>query len=84
MSVTTAEARYRMKAKLEELARAGIRRVLLYGAGRHTLKVGEVLGHAPVEIPAIVDDERGGRGQTLWNWPILTPAEALRCRAQAA
>ena len=46
MPVTTAEAQSRMEAKLDELARRGVQRVLLYGAGRHTLKVGEVLGGA--------------------------------------
>jgi SAM-dependent methyltransferase len=72
-----------MKAKLQELARRDLNRVLLYGAGRHTLKVGEVLGTSPVQILGIVDDRRGERGERMWNWPILAPAEALKHGAQA-
>lgn len=83
MPVTTAEAQSRMRAKLEELASAGASRVLLYGAGRHTAKVGEVLANTPVEIVGIIDDDRGGQGQRLWNWPILSREEAVASGADA-
>jgi SAM-dependent methyltransferase len=83
MSVNAAEAKCRVRNALERLARSGKRRVLLYGAGRHTLKAGEALADAPVQIVGIVDDYRGGRAATLWNWPILSPDEATRIEADA-
>ncbi len=83
MPVTEAEAIARMQAKLAELHHAGAQRVLIYGAGRHTLKVGAALGRSPVGITGIVDDHLGGRDGKLWNWPILSPEEARHVDAHA-
>lgn len=83
MAVTQAEAVGRMQAKLSELHASGVSSVLIYGAGRHTLKTGETLGRSPVKIVGVIDDALGGRGERLWNWPVLSLEEAKAAGAQA-
>lgn len=48
-------------------------RVVLHGAGRHTIELAPVLADAPVEIAAIADDDPNRHGQTLLGWPIIPP-----------
>jgi len=65
------EAARRMRAALQRLARAGKRRVALYGAGTHTRAMGGALMQPPVEIVCLIDDDPRLAGERLWNYPIV-------------
>lgn len=43
--------------------------IALYGAGRHTLAIANVLAHAT--IACVIDDDPKNHGKTLWGWPIV-------------
>ena len=45
--------------------------IAIYGAGRHTLAIAEVLAHA--EVACVIDDDPKSRGTTLWGWPVVGP-----------
>jgi hypothetical protein len=62
-----------MRALLSSLAG---RRVLIHGAGRHTLELGHVLAAAPVEIAGVIDDDRQKHGGRLWGWRVIAPDTA--------
>jgi hypothetical protein len=60
----------------DDLRAGGHERVALYGAGKHTRKLGRWIAEIP-EIVAIVDDqagETGGPGERLLGIPIIKPA----------
>ncbi len=59
----------RMRAALEECARAGKGRVALYAAGTHTRAMAGLLRDPPVEIAAIIDDDEKLQGRELWGVP---------------
>jgi hypothetical protein len=68
---------------VERLRALGVRRIVLYGAGRHTRRLGAALAASP-EIVGIVDD-RAGRGAParLWGFPVVPPAALAMLGAQA-
>jgi len=68
----------RMRAALRSCAKRGMRRVALYGAGRHTEKAGAAIARAPVEIVCIIDDDPARAGTRMWGFPVAT-----RCQAEA-
>jgi hypothetical protein len=51
------------------------RRVLLYGAGRHTLELAAATARSPARIVGVLDDH-ADHGATLWGWPVLEPSRA--------
>ncbi len=73
----------RMRAALQRCADRGHTRVAVYGAGTHTRAIGEALRRPPVSIECIIDDAAANHGQTLWNYPIVSQADALARGVQA-
>ncbi len=65
----------------EALARLAGRRVIVHGTGRHTLELAGVLAESPASIVALADDDPARHGRSLWNWPIVAPADAARTGA---
>ncbi len=61
----------RMRAVLASLSGT---RVVLYGAGRHTIELAPVLADAPCEIVAICDDDPDNWGKSLLGWKVIEPA----------
>lgn len=57
------------------------RRVVLHGAGRHTIELASCLAASAAVIVALADDDPGKIGRSLWGWPIVAPAEAARTGA---
>jgi hypothetical protein len=68
---------------IEKLADKGIKRVALWGSGHHTRQLGNVLMDPPVSVECIIDDNAANQGQTLWGFPIVSRAEAMKRRVQA-
>lgn len=71
------EADRRMRAALQQCAQSSHRRVAVYGAGQHTRRLGGALLDPTVEVAAIIDDDPERIGSRLWNYPIVSPEEAL-------
>ncbi len=69
---TPADAAARLEHALSNLAGE---RLLIYGAGRHTIDLASVFAHAAAEIIGIVDDHVAP-GSRLWGWPVLSIADA--------
>lgn len=67
-----ADGATRMQRALDSLAG---RRVVLHGAGRHTIELAAVLATSPAVIVAITDDDPGRWGGTLLGWRVVSPAE---------
>jgi glycosyltransferase involved in cell wall biosynthesis len=68
---------------LARLRGAGIGRVALYGAGRHTRRLSAALAVSP-EVVGIVDDRAGaGVAERMWGYPVVSPREFTRLGAQA-
>jgi len=65
--------RARMASVLRKLAGE---RVVLHGAGRHTIELADTLASAPCEIVAICDDDPNRHGQRLLGWEIIAPGRA--------
>jgi len=65
----------------EALARLGGRRIIIHATGRHTLELSGVLADSPAAIAAFADDDPARQGRSLWNWPIVSPADAARTGA---
>jgi hypothetical protein len=63
----------RLSALLRSLAG---RRIILHGAGQHTIQLAPVLACSPATIAAIADDDRQRVGTHLWGYPIIAPADA--------
>jgi|GEM_PF-844730 len=73
-----------MAESLELCAQRGESRVVIYGAGEHTTRVGAALASPPVEIVGIVDDNPGRQGQRLWGLEIVSKDRAIELGAKAA
>lgn len=43
--------------------------IAIYGAGRHTLAIAEVLSRA--NVVCIIDDDPKNHGTTMWGWPVV-------------
>ncbi|UYV12622.1 MAG: glycosyltransferase [Phycisphaera sp.] len=43
--------------------------IAIYGAGRHTLAIAEVLANA--DVVCVIDDDPKNHGKTLWGWPVV-------------
>ncbi|MEO1277374.1 MAG: glycosyltransferase [Planctomycetota bacterium] len=43
--------------------------IAIYGAGRHTKAIAEVL--AKVNVVCVIDDDPKNHGTTLWGWPVV-------------
>jgi glycosyltransferase involved in cell wall biosynthesis len=43
--------------------------IAIYGAGRHTLAIAEVL--ATANVVCVIDDDPKNHGKMLWGWPIV-------------
>ncbi|MCA9256439.1 MAG: glycosyltransferase family 4 protein, partial [Phycisphaerales bacterium] len=67
----------RMRSALADLAKRGARAVAIYGAGRHTQSIASAFINPPIEIRGFIEDDRLDSAQTLWDWPILSRAEAI-------
>lgn len=48
--------------------------IAIYGSGRHTLAIAEVLAHA--NVVCVIDDDPKNHGKTLWGWPTVGLQEA--------
>lgn len=58
------------------LASLAGRRIVLHGAGQHTLELAGVLAKSPAEIIALCDDDKQRWGTRFLGWPVVSPAEA--------
>ncbi|MBX3403228.1 MAG: glycosyltransferase [Phycisphaeraceae bacterium] len=58
------------------LARLAGRRVVLHGAGRHTIELASALANSRAEIVAVSDDDRQRWGSRLLGWPVIAPESA--------
>lgn len=54
------------------------RRIVLHGAGQHTLELAGVLARSPAEIVALCDDDKQRWGTTFLGWRVIAPAEAAQ------
>lgn len=43
--------------------------IAIYGAGRHTLAIADVL--AAANVACVIDDDPKNHGKTLWGWPVV-------------
>ncbi|MBL8762380.1 MAG: glycosyltransferase, partial [Phycisphaerae bacterium] len=68
----------RLREALQRLAGKG---VVIHGTGRHTIELAGVLADSPARIVAFTDDDPARHGKSLWNWPIVSPADASRTGA---
>lgn len=68
----------RLRGVLETLAG---RRVVIHGAGRHTVELGGVLCASPAGIVAFTDDDPSRWGAAMWGWPVIDPAKAAETGA---
>jgi glycosyltransferase involved in cell wall biosynthesis len=68
-----ADAALRMTAALESLAG---HRVIIHGAGAHTVALAAVLARFSDRIVGITDDDPSRNGTRLWGWPVCTPQSA--------
>ena len=71
------------KAAMERLARQGVRRVALYGAGTHTKALSNLLADPPVEVVCVVDDSPKNIGRKMWGFPIVNKRDAIQMGVQA-
>jgi FkbM family methyltransferase len=68
--------RKRVAETARRCAEAGLRRVALYPAGRHTRAVAPVLGDSPVQVLAVIDDDPRTWGSRLVDLPVVSPSQA--------
>ena len=61
----------------DALRRLAGKRVVLHGAGRHTIELASILAASPATIVAIADDDPARHGRTLLGWPIINPSDAI-------
>lgn len=71
-SMVPPHAARRLREILDTLAGS---RIILHGAGRHTVDLAPVLARAPCEIVAIADDDPARWGTRLLGWEIIAPAD---------
>jgi radical SAM superfamily enzyme YgiQ (UPF0313 family) len=72
-----------MNRTMDSLARQGVRRVALYGAGLHTRLLERDLVNTPVEIVGVLDDNAAMHGTHLGPWPIYSPGEVGKLKVDA-
>jgi len=65
--------RGRFAVALEGLAG---KNVVIHGVGRHTRQLAELLADPPCTIVGFTDDDPKSHGSTLFNWPVVAPADA--------
>ncbi len=70
---TGPDAAQRLAALLESLTG---RRIVLHGAGQHTLELASTLARSPAEIVALCDDDKQRWGTQFLGWPVISPAHA--------
>ncbi|MBL8760742.1 MAG: glycosyltransferase family 4 protein [Phycisphaerae bacterium] len=71
--------------KVEELARAGLSRLAIYGGGRHTLRLRHALARTD-RVAVIIDDRvglPGGPPDRLWGLPVVPPSRLHEFDADA-
>ncbi len=61
---------------LPDLVQQGVKRVALYGAGKHTTRLLNLTRLAPLELTCIVDDHR--HGNALCGIPVIAPEALLK------
>jgi hypothetical protein len=66
----------RMAEGLSRCAEQGMKRVAIFGAGTHTRGAGNALLSPPVEVVAVIDENPALHGSRLWNFPVISLAEA--------
>jgi len=76
-------ARERMTAVLADLARGGARRVAVYGAGRHTELLADVLAGSPVPVVAVIDDDPARAGGRCAGIEVIPPQRAAAAGVEA-
>lgn len=52
------------------------KRIALYGAGRHTAELLEIIDGSPCEIVCVIDDEPARWGKAIARWPVVSLEEA--------
>lgn len=67
----------------EQLARGGLRRIALYGAGEHTRRLCAALGEAAVEVVGVFDDDDDRQGTFLDRYRIDAPSAVAGLRPDA-
>ncbi|MFN0011208.1 MAG: nucleoside-diphosphate sugar epimerase/dehydratase [Phycisphaerales bacterium] len=70
-------------AALSDCQRRGLRRVAVFGAGSHTRAAAGALMQPPVAVVAIIDENAALQGRSLWNYPIVSVADAMRLAPDA-
>ncbi len=60
---------------LKSLARRGLRRAAIYGAGRFTVRHRQSFVDSPLPIVVIVDDRPARHGDSFLGWPICEPRQ---------
>lgn len=65
-----------VRAGFERCRAAGHQRVLVFGAGQHTHRAGDAFREPCIEVLAFVDDDPARIGGRLWNYPVISPADA--------
>ena len=68
---------------IRNCAEAGHDPIAIYGAGTHTHKCAHALAEPAAAIACIIDDNPDRHGSTLWGYPIVSLAEAIRRRVRA-
>ena len=63
------------------LTRLAGKRVVLHGAGQHTLELVGVIAKSPAEIVAVCDDDKQRWGTRFLGWPVVSPADAAKTGA---
>ncbi len=68
----------RMAEAIRSSAEAGHDPIAIYGAGTHTQKCAHALAEPAAAIACIIDDNPDRHGSTLWGYPIVSLADAIR------
>lgn len=63
-------------AMAQVLAKLAGRKVVIHGAGRHTLELAHVIADAPAHVVAITDDDEAKHGKQLLGWEIIPARRA--------
>ena len=58
------------------LASLAGRKIVLHGAGQHTLELAGVIAKSEAEIVAVTDDDKQRWGTRFLGWPVVAPQEA--------
>ncbi len=77
---TVEEKNARMAEALRALARDGIRRFAIYGAGQHTWDCVRTISEAPLDMRGVIDDRAAGR---FAGWTIVAPEDVEQLNAEA-